>query len=104
MNWNESALEVVEVCITCVKWDCEGRTYAMDYYLKLLVRLCHIYDTRGGVKKVKDGASHDQIMNETRLHGLQKQLIKDLSQVNDSLRHFVDEENIFLSHSLHSIP
>ena len=38
MNWNESALEVVEVCKTCVKWDCEGRTYAMDCYLKLLVR------------------------------------------------------------------
>ena len=72
MNWNESDLEVMGVCRTCVKWDCEGRTYAMDCYLKLLVRLCHIYDTRGGVKKVKDGASHDQIMNETRLHGLQK--------------------------------
>ena len=54
MNWNESDLELVEVCRTCVKWDYEGRTYAMDYYLKLLVRLCHIYDTRGGVKKVKD--------------------------------------------------
>lgn len=82
MNWTESALEVVEVCRPCVKWDCEGRTYAMDCYLKLLVRLCHIYDTRGGVKKVKDGASQDQILNETRLHGLQKQLILDLSQVN----------------------
>ena len=76
----------------------------MDCYLKLLVRLCHIYDTRGGVKKVKDGASQDQIMNETRLHGLQKQLIKDLSQANDSLRHFVDEENIFLSQSFHLVP
>ena len=43
-------------------------------------------------------------MDETRLHGIQKQLIKDLSQVNDSLRHFVDEENIFLSHSFHSVP
>ena len=72
MNWTESALEVVAGCRPCVKWDCEGRTYAMDYYLKLLVRLCHIYDTRGGVKKVKDGASRDQIMSEIRLHGLQK--------------------------------
>eukprot|EP01018_Ginkgo_biloba_P002390 Gb_27119 [translate_table: standard] len=82
MNWTESALEVVEVCRPCVKWDCEGRTYAMDCYLKLLVRLCHIYDTRGGVKKVKDGASQDQILNETRLHTLQQLLVKDLSEVN----------------------
>lgn len=82
MNWTESALEVVEICRPCVKWDCEGRTYAIDCYLKLLVRLCHIYDTRGGVKKVKDGASQDQILNETRLRTLQQQLVKDLSEVN----------------------
>lgn len=82
LNWTEPALEVVEVCRPCVKWDCEGRTYAIDCYLKLLVRLCHIYDTRGGVKRVKDGASQDQIMNETRLRNLQVQLVKDLREVN----------------------
>lgn len=82
LNWTEPALEVVEVCRPCVKWDCEGRTYAIDCYLKLLVRLCHIYDTRGGVKRVKDGASQDQIMNETRLQSLQRELVKDLREVN----------------------
>lgn len=82
LNWTETALEVVEVCRPCVKWDCEGRTYAIDCYLKLLVRLCHIYDTRGGVKKVKDGASQDQILNETRLQNLQRELVKDLREVN----------------------
>ncbi|KAG5534742.1 hypothetical protein RHGRI_022756 [Rhododendron griersonianum] len=80
LNWTEPALEVVEVCRPCVKWDCEGRTYAIDCYLKLLVRLCHIYDTRGGVKRVKDGASQDQIMNETRLQSLQRELVKDLRE------------------------
>lgn len=25
MSWTQSALEVVEVCRPCVKWDCEGR-------------------------------------------------------------------------------
>ncbi|XP_042500898.1 protein TPLATE-like isoform X2 [Macadamia integrifolia] len=82
LNWTEPALEVVEVCRPCVKWDCEGRSYAVDCYLKLLVRLCHIYDTRGGVKRVKDGASQDQILNETRLQNLQRELIKDLHEVN----------------------
>ncbi|KAK9677998.1 hypothetical protein RND81_11G181000 [Saponaria officinalis] len=82
LNWTEPALEVVEVCRPCVKWDCEGRTYAVDCYLKLLVRLCHIFDTRGGVKKVKDGASQDQILNETRLQNLQRELVKDLREVN----------------------
>ncbi|CAN4120203.1 unnamed protein product [Withania somnifera] len=82
LNWTEPALEVVEVCRPCVKWDCEGRTYAMDCYLKLLVRLCHIYDTRGGVKRVKDGASQDQILNETRLQNLQRDLVRDLREVN----------------------
>ncbi|XP_059314891.1 protein TPLATE [Lycium ferocissimum] len=82
LNWTEPALEVVEVCRPCVKWDCEGRTYAIDCYLKLLVRLCHIYDTRGGVKRVKDGASQDQILNETRLQNLQRELVRDLREVN----------------------
>jgi hypothetical protein len=82
LNWTEPALEVVEVCRPCVKWDCEGRTYAVDCYLKLLVRLCHIYDTRGGVKRVKDGASQDQILNETRLQNLQRELVKDLREVH----------------------
>ncbi|KAJ0051766.1 hypothetical protein Pint_02940 [Pistacia integerrima] len=82
LNWTEPALEVVEVCKPCVKWDCDGRTYAIDCYLKLLVRLCHIYDTRGGVKRVKDGASQDQILNETRLQNLQRELVKDLREVN----------------------
>ncbi|GMP29597.1 hypothetical protein CsSME_00004626 [Camellia sinensis var. sinensis] len=81
LNWTEPALEVVEVCRPCVKWDCEGRTYAIDCYLKLLVRLCHIYDTRGGVKRVKDGASQDQILNETRLQNLQRELVKDLCEI-----------------------
>ncbi|XP_042045376.1 protein TPLATE-like [Salvia splendens] len=84
LNWTEPALEVVEVCRPCVKWDCDGRTYAIDCYLKLLVRLCHIYDTRGGIKRVKDGASQDQILNETRLQNLQRELVKDLSEVNTS--------------------
>ncbi|XP_073291890.1 protein TPLATE [Primulina huaijiensis] len=82
LNWTEPALEVVEVCRPCVKWDCDGRTYAVDCYLKLLVRLCHIYDTRGGVKRVKDGASQDQILNETRLQNLQRELVRDLREVN----------------------
>ncbi|GFP94068.1 protein tplate [Phtheirospermum japonicum] len=82
LNWTEPALEVVEVCRPCVKWDCDGRTYAIDCYLKLLVRLCHIYDTRGGVKRVRDGASQDQILNETRLQNLQRELVKDLLEVN----------------------
>ncbi|KAK9108430.1 hypothetical protein Syun_024441 [Stephania yunnanensis] len=82
LNWTEPALEVVEVCRPCVKWECEGRTYAIDCYLKLLVRLCHIYDTRGGVKRIKDGASQDQILNETRLQNLQRELVKDLREVN----------------------
>ncbi|WCJ27499.1 ARM repeat superfamily protein [Euphorbia peplus] len=82
LNWTEPALEVVEVCRPCVKWDCDGRTYAIDCYLKLLVRLCHIYDTRGGVKTVKDGASQDQILNETRLQNLQRELVKDLREVS----------------------
>ncbi|KAI9081559.1 hypothetical protein K1719_036445 [Acacia pycnantha] len=47
LNWTEPALEVVEVCRPCVKWDCDGWTYAIDCYLKLLVRLCCIYDNRG---------------------------------------------------------
>lgn len=81
LNWTEPALEVVEVCRPCVKWDCDGRTYAIDCYLKLLVRLCYIYDTRGGVKRVKDGASQDQILNETRLQNLQRELVKDLHEV-----------------------
>ncbi|KAK8586967.1 hypothetical protein V6N12_021486 [Hibiscus sabdariffa] len=84
LNWTETALEVVEVCRPCVKWDCDGRTYAVDCYLKLLVRLCHIYDTRGGVKRVKDGASQDQILNETRLQNLQRDLVKDLREVSTS--------------------
>ncbi|KAL0548530.1 hypothetical protein IC582_012983 [Cucumis melo] len=82
LNWTEPALEVVEVCRPCVKWDCDGRTYAIDCYLKLLVRLCHIYDTRGGVKRVKDGASQDQILNETRLQNLQREIVKYLREVN----------------------
>ncbi|XP_027101953.2 protein TPLATE [Coffea arabica] len=82
LNWTEPALEVVEVCRPCVKWDCEGRNYAIDCYLKLLVRLCHIYDTRGGVKRIKDGASQDQILNETRLQNLQRELVRDLREVN----------------------
>ncbi|MQL89604.1 hypothetical protein Taro_022174 [Colocasia esculenta] len=81
LNWTEPALEVIEVCKPCIKWDCDGRTYAIDCYLKLLVRLCHIFDTRGGVKRIKDGASQDQILNETRLQNLQLQLIKDLHEV-----------------------
>ncbi|XP_072969493.1 protein TPLATE [Typha angustifolia] len=82
LSWTEPALDVVEVCKPCVWWDCDGRTYAIDCYLKLLVRLCHIYDTRGGVKRIKDGASQDQILNETRLRNLQLQLIKDLREVH----------------------
>lgn len=89
LNWTEPALEVVEVCRPCVKWDCDGRTYAIDCYLKLLVRLCHIYDTRGGVKRVKDGASQDQILNETRLQNLQRELVRDLREVcNSSFSYF----------------
>ncbi|XP_050231822.1 protein TPLATE [Mercurialis annua] len=83
LNWTEPSLEVVEVCRPCVKWDCDGRTYAIDCYLKVLVRLCHIYDTRGGVKTVKDGASQDQILNETRLQNLQRELVKDLREVSN---------------------
>ncbi|KAK4409991.1 protein TPLATE [Sesamum angolense] len=82
LNWTEPALEVVEVCRPCIKWDCDGRTYAIDCYLKLLVRLCYIYDTRGGVKRVKDGASQDQILNETRLQNLQRELVRDLREIH----------------------
>ena len=66
-----------------------GRTYAMDCYLKLLVRLCHIYDTVGGVKKAKDGASPEQIVAETRLQALQSQLVKDLSEVQSTYFCFI---------------
>lgn len=66
-----------------------GRTYAMDCYLKLLVRLCHIYDTVGGVKKAKDGASPEQIVAEKRLQALQRGLVKDLSEVSASSRRVV---------------
>jgi hypothetical protein len=59
-----------------------GRTYAMDCYLKLLVRLCHIYSTVGGVKKAKDGASPEQIVAEKRLQALQRGLVKNLSEVS----------------------
>ncbi|KAL5204117.1 hypothetical protein ABZP36_008988 [Zizania latifolia] len=82
LNWTEPALDVVEVCRPCVLWDCNGRTYAIDCYLKLLVRLWHIYDTRGGVKTIKAGASQDQILNETRLRNLQLQLIRDLHEIH----------------------
>ncbi|XP_010537585.1 PREDICTED: protein TPLATE-like [Tarenaya hassleriana] len=67
LNWTGPALKVVKVCKPCVKWDYDGRTYAIDCYLKLLVRLCHSYDSRGGMKRLKDGASQDQILNKTRL-------------------------------------
>ncbi|AQK58581.1 protein TPLATE [Zea mays] len=82
LNWTEPALDVVEVCRPCVLWDCDGRTYAVDCYLKLFGRLCHIYDTRGGVKTIKAGASQDQILNEMRLRNLQLQLIRDLREVH----------------------
>lgn len=95
LNWTEPALEVVEVCRPCVKWDCDGRTYAIDCYLKLLVRLCHIYDTRGGVKRLKDGASQDQMLNETRLQNLQRELVKDLQEVSLELE--VELGNFHLS-------
>ncbi|KAL0906021.1 hypothetical protein M5K25_024481 [Dendrobium thyrsiflorum] len=81
LNWTESAFEVVEVCRPCVMWDCNGRTYTIDCYLKLLVRPCYIYDTIG-VKKIKDGASQDQIFNDTRLRNLQLQLLKYLRVVH----------------------
>ncbi|KAL0395765.1 UNVERIFIED_CONTAM: protein TPLATE [Sesamum calycinum] len=97
LNWTEPALEVVEVCRPCIKWDCDGRTYAIDCYLKLLVRLCYIYDTRGGVKRVKDGASQDQILNETRLQNLQRELVRDLREVCNTLSDYI------LSDSLESI-
>ncbi|KAK4775001.1 hypothetical protein SAY86_009936 [Trapa natans] len=56
-------------------------TYAIVCYLKLLLRLCYIFDTGGGVKRVKDGASQDQILNETRLQNLQCELVNGLHEV-----------------------
>ncbi|CAH1421564.1 unnamed protein product [Lactuca virosa] len=37
---------------------------------------------KGGVKRVKDGASQDQIFNETHLQNLQRQLVNYLLEVN----------------------
>ena len=59
-----------------------GRTFAMDCYLKLLVQLCHIYSTIGGVKKAKDGVSPEQIVAEKRLQALQCKLIKNLGKIS----------------------
>eukprot|EP00897_Mesotaenium_endlicherianum_P006906 jgi/Mesen1/6243/ME000323S05372 len=81
VNWSQSALEVLEVCRACVRWDCQGRTYAVDGYLRLLVRLCHLYDTAGGVKSVREGAAPEQVQAEQRLHSLQRQLLNDLPHV-----------------------
>lgn len=73
-----------------------GRTYAMDCYLKLLVRLCHIYDTVGGVKKAKDGASPEQILAEKRLQALQRELVKDLNAVSASSHGVVTFTIVFM--------
>lgn len=68
----------------------------MDCYLKLLVRLCHIYDTVGGVKKAKDGASPEQILAEKRLQALQRALVKDLSEVSASCHRDAPCRKVFI--------
>ena len=81
-KWAQSALEVLEVGRPCVGWDCGGRTYAMDCYLRLLTQLCLLYDTAGGVKLIADGATPEQIRAEQRLQNLQRQLLEDLADVS----------------------
>nr|GEV21612.1 hypothetical protein [Tanacetum cinerariifolium] len=44
-----------EVCRVGARWDCEGQTYDVDCYVKL-VNLCYNVDTRGVVNDVKAGA------------------------------------------------
>lgn len=29
LSWTQSALEVVEVCRPCIKWDCQGRAFVI---------------------------------------------------------------------------
>lgn len=82
MGWMQSALEVLEVCRNCLKWDCEGRTYAMDSYLRLLVKLCLLFDTAGGIKSVKDGATSEQVQLEQRLQSLHRQLLDNIQEVS----------------------
>ncbi|GJP81807.1 hypothetical protein CLOP_g11933, partial [Closterium sp. NIES-67] len=82
--WGRPALEVVEVCRACVRWQCGGRTYAVDCYLRLLVRLCQVYNTAGGVKSAKDGATPEQIRAEQRLFTLQRQLLEDAKELSSS--------------------
>ncbi|GJP69726.1 hypothetical protein CLOP_g725 [Closterium sp. NIES-67] len=82
--WGQTALEVVEVCRACVRWQCGGRTYAVDCYLRLLVRLCQVYNTAGGVKSAKDGATPEQIRAEQRLFTLQRQLLEDAKELSSS--------------------
>lgn len=86
-SWMQTALEVVEVCRPCVRWDCQGRTYAMDSYLKLLVKLCCVYNTVGGGKKTKNVASPEQVLAEIRLAALQRELVKDLAEVRSAENH-----------------
>ncbi|CAI7877910.1 unnamed protein product [Closterium sp. NIES-53] len=82
--WGQTALEVVEVCRACVRWQCGGRTYAVDCYLRLLVRLCQVYNTASGVKSAKDGATPEQIRAEQRLYTLQRQLLEDAKELSSS--------------------
>ncbi|CAI5476371.1 unnamed protein product [Closterium sp. Yama58-4] len=82
--WGQTALEVVEVCRPCVRWQCGGRTYAVDCYLRLLVRLCQVYNTASGVKSAKDGATPEQIRAEQRLYTLQRQLLEDAKELSSS--------------------
>eukprot|EP00850_Spirogloea_muscicola_P014758 SM000108S14202 [mRNA] locus=s108:143066:149764:- [translate_table: standard] len=81
LAWTQSALELVEVCRRCVRWECQGRTYAMDCYLRLLLRLCHLYGVSKGKKSVSTGASPAEVLAVQRLQGLQRQLLGDLKEV-----------------------
>eukprot|EP00271_Cylindrocystis_brebissonii_P004677 TRINITY_DN1649_c0_g2_i1.p1 TRINITY_DN1649_c0_g2~~TRINITY_DN1649_c0_g2_i1.p1 ORF type:complete len:1215 (+),score=196.81 TRINITY_DN1649_c0_g2_i1:636-4280(+) len=80
-SWTQSAIEVLETCRGCVRWDCEGRTYALDCYLRLLVQLCLLYDTAGGVKTIQDGSTTEQVQAAQRLQTLQRQLLDNLQEV-----------------------
>ena len=67
-------MEVVEVCRPCVKWDCDGRTYAIDCYLKLLVRLYYYIISGatarfGGKQNQSDGEKGGHRIEQLKLKG-----------------------------------
>lgn len=44
MSWTQSALEVVEVCRPCVKWDCRGKSSSSFYFVTKFNISCSFND------------------------------------------------------------